>query len=89
MKMAVVSNRDERAGQLAHRLRHQAGLQADVRVAHLALDLGAGHERGHRVDHDESSAPERTSMSAISSACSPESGWETSSSSMFTPSSRA
>ena len=35
------------------------------------------------------SAPDRTSMSAISSACSPESGWLTSSSSMFTPSSRA
>ncbi len=32
-----------------------------------------------------SSAPERTSMSQISSACSPESGWETRSSSMFTP----
>ena len=36
-----------------------------------------------------SSAPERTSMSAISSACSPESGCETSSSSMSTPSARA
>ena len=36
-----------------------------------------------------SSAAERTSMSAISSACSPESGCDTSSSSMFTPSSRA
>ena len=36
-----------------------------------------------------SSAADRTSMSAISSACSPESGWETSSSSMLTPSSRA
>src|SRR5262245_15286447 len=34
-------------------------------------------------------APDRTNMSAISSACSPESGCETSSSSMLTPSSRA
>ena len=33
-----------------------------------------------------SSAPERTSMSAISSACSPLSGWETSRLSMSTPS---
>ena len=33
-----------------------------------------------------SSAPERMSMSAISSACSPESGWETSSASVSTPS---
>ena len=32
-----------------------------------------------------SSAPERISMSAISSACSPVSGWEMSSSSMSTP----
>ncbi len=31
-------------------------------------------------------APERMSMSAISSACSPVSGWETSSASVLTPS---
>src|SRR5690606_2375019 len=30
----------DRAGQLAQRLAHQTGLQADVAVAHLALDLG-------------------------------------------------
>ena len=36
-----------------------------------------------------SSAPERISMSAISRACSPVSGWETSSSSVFTPSALA
>ena len=40
------------AGELAQRLAHQPGLQAHVRVAHLAFDLGAGHERGHRVDHE-------------------------------------
>ncbi len=36
-----------------------------------------------------SSAPERISMSAISSACSPESGWETSRASVSTPSALA
>ena len=36
-----------------------------------------------------SSAPERTSCSVISSACSPVSGWEMSSSSMLTPRARA
>ena len=36
-----------------------------------------------------SSAPERTSVSAISSACSPVSGWEISNSSRSTPSLRA
>jgi hypothetical protein len=34
-------------------LGHQARLQADVLVSHLAFDLGAGHERGDRVDDDE------------------------------------
>ena len=43
----------ERAGELAERLRHQPGLQADVRVAHLALDLGLRRERGDRVDRDD------------------------------------
>jgi len=36
-----------------------------------------------------SMAPERTSASQISMACSPVSGWLTSSSSMFTPSAEA
>ncbi len=39
-------------GELAQRLAHQARLQTDVRIAHLALDLGLGRERRHRVDHD-------------------------------------
>ena len=43
----------EVGGELAQRLAHQPGLEADVGVAHLALDLGPGHERGHRVDHDD------------------------------------
>ena len=53
MKIAVVSNFESDPGELPHRLRHQPGLQADVGVAHLALDLGARHERRHRVDDDE------------------------------------
>ena len=43
--------RDDR-GQLAQGLGHQARLKAHVRVAHLALDLGLGDERGDRVDDD-------------------------------------
>ena len=42
----------ERAGELAQGLAHEAGLQADRRVADLALDLGARHERGDGVDDD-------------------------------------
>ena len=41
------------AGELAQRLAHQPGLQAGQRIAHVALDLGARRERGHRVDHDQ------------------------------------
>ena len=40
------------AGELAHGLTHQTCLQTDVAVAHLALDLGAGHHSGHRVHND-------------------------------------
>ena len=43
----------ERTGHLPQRLAHQPGLEADVAVAHLALDLGARHQRGDRVDHDQ------------------------------------
>src|SRR5918999_3732310 len=41
------------AGQFPEGLGHEAGLQADVAVAHLALDLGAGDEGGDRVDDDD------------------------------------
>jgi len=41
------------AGHLAQRLAHEAGLQADVAVAHLAVDLGARHEGGDGVDDDD------------------------------------
>ncbi len=43
----------ENTGDLAERLAHQAGLEADVAVAHLALDLGAGHQGRHGVDDDD------------------------------------
>ena len=39
--------------QLAHRLRHEARLQAGQGVAHLAFDLGARHQRRHAVDDDD------------------------------------
>src|SRR5262249_21583575 len=42
----------DRAGQLPQRLAHQPRLDADEAVAHLALDLGARHERRNRVDDD-------------------------------------
>ena len=37
-------------GEFAQRLGHQAGLQADVGVPHLPLDLGLGDQGGDRVD---------------------------------------
>src|SRR6266480_2384323 len=43
----------ERAGKLAQRLRHQPGLQADMAVAHLALDLSLRGQRRDRVDGDD------------------------------------
>ena len=42
----------EVAGQLAHRLRHQPRLQADGRVADLAVQLGLRRQRRDRVDRD-------------------------------------
>ena len=49
----------------------------DVAVTHLALDFGARHQRRHAVDHHHIHGVGRTSASAISSACSPVSGWLT------------
>src|SRR5207249_9344837 len=40
-------------GELAQRLRHEARLQAGQRVAHVAVELGAGHQRGDGVDDDD------------------------------------
>ena len=39
-------------GELAQRLAHQPRLQPMLHVAHLALDLGLGRQRGDRVDHE-------------------------------------
>src|SRR6185312_761495 len=38
-------------GELAQRLAHQAGVQADVGIAHLAFDFRLRRQRGDRVDH--------------------------------------
>ena len=73
------------AGELAQRLAHEPRLKAAA-VAHLALDLGPRHEGRDRVDDDDVDGAGATSISAISSACSPVSGWLTSRSSSFTPS---
>ena len=40
-------------GELPERLAHQARLQAHVGIAHLAFELGLGHQRGDAVDHHE------------------------------------
>ena len=53
MKIAVGAGVVEGTGQLAQRLAHESRLQADVAVAHLALDLGARHEGRHGVDDDD------------------------------------
>jgi hypothetical protein len=42
----------DRASELAQRLRHQARLEADMAVTHLALEFGTRHQRRHRVDRD-------------------------------------
>ena len=42
----------DRAGELAQRLAHQPGLQADVRVADFAVEFLLGHQGGDRVDDD-------------------------------------
>ena len=53
MKMTQVLRAGDGARQLPQRLAHQARLQADVGVAHVALDLGLRHQRRDRVDHDD------------------------------------
>ena len=40
-------------GQLSERLRHQPGLQAHMRVAHLAFDFRFWRQGRDRVDHDD------------------------------------
>ena len=43
----------DRAGQLAHRLTHHAGMQTDEGIAHFAFDFGARCQRGNRVDNHD------------------------------------
>ena len=51
MKMTSVLERLMLAVSLRRGLRHEARLQAHLRLAHLAFDLGLRHERRDRVDH--------------------------------------
>ena len=51
MKMTMHFERLIEPVSLRKRLAHQARLEADVAVAHLALDFGARHQRGDRIDH--------------------------------------
>ena len=53
MKMSRQLDLETVDGELAQGLAHQPRLQADVAVAHVALDLGLGHQRGDRVDDDD------------------------------------
>src|SRR5205807_10427444 len=39
------------AGELAHGLRHEPRLYAHMAVAHFAIELGFGDQRGDGVDH--------------------------------------
>ena len=50
-KISIVLLLDTDAGELAQRLAHQARVQADMAVAHFALELGARHQGGDAVDH--------------------------------------
>jgi len=72
-------------GELAQRLGHEARMQAKLHLAHLALDLGLRRERRHGVDDDHihrAGAHEHVrDLECLLTV----SGWETSSSSMFTP----
>ena len=42
----------DNAGEFSHRLAHQAGLKADVRIAHIAGHFGGGNKGGDRIDDD-------------------------------------
>src|SRR3546814_6408445 len=55
----------EVGSELAQGLRHEAGLEADVAVAHVALDLGAGGEGGHGVDHHDRSEEHTSELQSL------------------------
>jgi hypothetical protein len=77
MKMTARAALAGDAGELAQGLAHQAGLQADVESPIWPSSSGAGTSAATESTTITSSALERTSISQISSACSPESGWLT------------
>jgi hypothetical protein len=43
----------DNARQFAHRLGHQTSLQAHLRLAHIAVNLGLGYKGRDRVDDDD------------------------------------
>ncbi len=53
---AGIGLRDD-AGELAHGLRHQARVHAHEAVAHLAVELGFGHQRRHGIHHQHVDRP--------------------------------
>ncbi len=53
MKMRRGARLGDGSGELAQGLGHQAGLQAHVRVAHFAVELGLGDEGGDGVDDED------------------------------------
>ncbi len=53
MKIRQVLRLRNDAGELAQRLRHQARLQAHLRIAHFAFEFGFGDQGGHRVHDDD------------------------------------
>ena len=68
MKITVVLLLEIAPVSLRGRLRHQAGLQADVRIAHFAFDFGRGIRAATESMTTTSTALERTSNSQISRA---------------------
>jgi len=42
----------DRAGQFAHRLAHQAGMNANAGIAHITFQLGFGRQCCHRIDNN-------------------------------------
>ena len=47
----------DRSGEFAKSLRHETCLKTHMRVSHLSLDLGAGHQCGDRIDHHHIECP--------------------------------
>ena len=52
MKITRVRRACDRTDEFPQRLRHEPGLQAHLRLTHIAFELGAGNQGGHRIDHN-------------------------------------